>query len=75
MSEPNPVFELHAINMLLSSPTPLGRGFTEGNQTKIETALNELPLSPAGKVAAPWAISDPHPRRRPSCGTSGTGGT
>lgn len=49
---PNPVFELHAINLLLATPSTLGRAFSAGDDQKIKEALAALPLTTVGRVAA-----------------------
>ena len=45
-------FETHAINLLLATPTGLGRAFAAGNAQGVKDAVAGLPLTPDGRIEA-----------------------
>jgi len=52
MATNDPIFELHAINLLLATPTPLGRAFAAGDEQAVKDAVADLPLTPDGRLEA-----------------------
>jgi hypothetical protein len=45
-------FETHAINLLLATPTALGRAFANGDDQAINDAVGALPLTADGRMEA-----------------------